>query len=115
MRFVRWFAVTLLLGGCAEQRPTESRQPTLTTKGPKSGASNVTKVPDDMKNKLIDQALAAVRDSGRSTEGLDIRVSEWRESWMVWFTPHDLRSDTEAFVVKIDKDGKSPPRILKTQ
>jgi hypothetical protein len=69
-----------------------------------------------MKDKLIKQAIAVAQENGRSVEGLDTTVSEWSNSWKVWFTPRDRRrAGGSGFVVEIYKDGKTPPRILKGQ
>jgi len=69
-----------------------------------------------MKDKLTKQAIAVAQENGRSVEGLDITVSEGRESWQVWFTPRDRkREGGSGFVVKIYKDGKTPPQLLKGQ
>lgn len=78
--------------------------------------SHASKIPDDLRDKLIEQAVAVARESGRSTDGLAISVSEWTDSWKVWFTPRSRgQGGGSGFVVEIYKDGKKPPRILKGQ
>jgi hypothetical protein len=79
-------------------------------------AAREKEIPVAVRDSLIKEAFEVARENGRSTVGMDIGVAEWSDSWMVWFSSHEKTKERQTdFVVKIYKDKKVKPRLMKGQ
>ena len=118
MNAISYMLLCLVLVACSRNSPPKDHVLATNTPQTRAEVRKEREVPEPMKKELIEQALAVARANGRSVDDLRISVSDYGDSWMVWFTgpiPDKRQSGGVGFVVKIDKAGKSAQQNLKYQ
>jgi hypothetical protein len=104
------FVLAMTAFGCGRQRDTTGHEHV-------EGAKPVAEVQEPLRSEIIEQATKLARERGLSVDGLSPWVTDRGSSWRVSFSggAEKRMAGGQGFTVKIAKDGKAPPEVLRFQ